>query len=133
MTNILTDIVDSIFKPSTKPQRGLVLAMNASFYGLFLTLFGMAILTSWNIHVLALLAISILLFGSIQWFINELGQIEVQKAQQDNVKAGKENGAPDPLSAEGASAMRIGNTTSRQDAPGNSAVTERRANMASDE
>ena len=125
----------------------------------------MAILTSWNIHVLALLAISILLFGSIQWcvtltstsplmhfrgpgltektaervtatrrrFINELGQIEVQKAQQDKVKAGKENGAAVPLSAEGASATRIGDTTSRQDAPGNSALTERRVNMASDE
>lgn len=62
---MLNDIVDSIFTPGTNSS--LINAMNYSFYGLFITLFGMLYLTSGNIHICAMLVLSVGLFISIKW------------------------------------------------------------------
>jgi hypothetical protein len=45
----------------------LTLAMNASFFGLILVLFAMAVLSSWNKHVIFLLIVSSLLWATMVW------------------------------------------------------------------
>lgn len=64
---ILSEVVSSIWTPGT--NSGLIKAMNYSFYALFVTLFGMVLLTGGNIHVCALLTLSIGLFASIKWYV----------------------------------------------------------------
>ena len=65
MASIVNDVVSSIWTPGTNP--GLITAMNASFYGLFATLFALILATNFNLHVVALLGVSIALFASIKW------------------------------------------------------------------
>lgn len=43
--------------------------MNFSFFALILTLLGMAFLTSWNRHVLFLMAVSAGLWGTMIWSV----------------------------------------------------------------
>ncbi|GAA6047819.1 hypothetical protein JCM3770_004658 [Rhodotorula araucariae] len=74
MSSTLRDIVDSIFTPGT--NSGLLRAMNASFYALFATLFGMVVLTRGNGHVCALLALSVALWASIKWFLAQIKDAE---------------------------------------------------------
>lgn len=62
---MLSDVISSIFTPGT--NSGLIQAMSYSFYALFVTLFGMVLLTKGNLHVVALLVLSIGLFASIKW------------------------------------------------------------------
>jgi len=99
--------VDSVFAPTTKPQEGVVKAMNLAFYGLFLSLFGLAFVTSWNVHVLALSAVAVALYASITWFVAELGR--VQEQQQPRVPQGDDKSAKKAVKAEpsqtGASAV----------------------------
>ena len=45
----------------------LISAMNASFFGLILVLFAMAVLSSWNKHVIFLLIVSSLLWATMVW------------------------------------------------------------------
>ncbi|GAA93532.1 uncharacterized protein L969DRAFT_18763 [Mixia osmundae IAM 14324] len=83
---VLQDVIDSVFTPGT--NHGLEKAMNYSFYGLFLTLFGLGFLTDWNIHVIALSFIAVMLFVSTRWFIGELGrQKEAERARTDDETA----------------------------------------------
>ncbi|GAA5995141.1 Pkr1p [Rhodotorula paludigena] len=74
MASTLKDVVNSIFTPGT--NSGLLRAMNASFYALFATLFGLVVLTRANVHVCALLALSIALFASIKWFLAQIAEAE---------------------------------------------------------
>lgn len=43
--------------------------MNVSFFLLVITLFGLAVITHWNVHVLSLLGISTLLWGAMVWYV----------------------------------------------------------------
>lgn len=65
--SVLTDVVSSIMEPGT--NRGLIVAMNASFAGLFIVLLGMIWLTGGNVHVLVLFGLSIASFGSMTWYV----------------------------------------------------------------
>ncbi|SGY31463.1 BQ5605_C002g01232 [Microbotryum silenes-dioicae] len=65
--SMLQDVIASIFEPGT--NSGLVQAMSYSFYALFVTLFGMVVLTGGNIHVVALLVLSLGLYASIRWSV----------------------------------------------------------------
>ena len=65
--SMIDDVISSIFVPGT--NSGLVKAMTASFFGLFITLIGMLWLTSGNLHVWALFGLSLGTFGSIRWFV----------------------------------------------------------------
>jgi predicted MFS family arabinose efflux permease len=47
----------------------VVLAMNVSFFLLLIVLFGLAFLTNWNFHVLMMLVVSALLWGSMIWLV----------------------------------------------------------------
>lgn len=63
--SLATSIFDSLFQPGLNtPTRNI---MNFAFFGLFITLGALAILTHGNGHVLALFAISVALFASVQW------------------------------------------------------------------
>jgi hypothetical protein len=70
--------------------------MNVSFFLLLIVLFGLAFLTNWNFHVLMMLVVSALLWGSMIWLVafSRLSQslitrfvIEMQKipARPDNM------------------------------------------------
>ncbi|GAA5832574.1 hypothetical protein JCM5353_002196 [Sporobolomyces roseus] len=74
---MLSDVVSSIFTPGT--NSGLIQAMSYSFYALFVTLFGMVLLTGGNLHVVALLVLSIGLFVSIKWFLIQIKEVEEQQ------------------------------------------------------
>ncbi|GAA5991172.1 hypothetical protein JCM5350_001936 [Sporobolomyces pararoseus] len=74
---ILSDVISSIFTPGT--NSGLIQAMSYSFYALFVTLFGMVLLTGGNLHVVALLVLSIGLFISIKWFLIQIKEVEEQQ------------------------------------------------------
>lgn len=67
MSSTLKDIVDSIFTPGT--NQGLLRAMNASFYALFATLAALLVATRGNVHVVALLTLSVALWASIKWCV----------------------------------------------------------------
>ena len=43
--------------------------MNVSFFLLLIVLFGLAFLTNWNFHVLMMLVVSALLWGSMIWSV----------------------------------------------------------------
>ncbi|CAO3682253.1 unnamed protein product [Umbelopsis ramanniana] len=65
--------------------------MYKAFYALFFTLFLLLLGTHGNLHVLALLIISICLFLSVRWFINEMEAIKLAEAKDkgDQAKSGK--------------------------------------------
>lgn len=78
---MLNDIIDSIFTPGTNSN--LINAMNYSFYGLFLTLFGMLYLTNANIHICAMLVLSIGLFISIKWYVNSTLLLQFKRSRKE--------------------------------------------------
>jgi len=45
--------------------------MNISFFLLLVTLFGLAFLSNWNIHVLALIGINACLWAAMVWWVVE--------------------------------------------------------------
>ncbi|WVR07986.1 hypothetical protein IAU60_005029 [Kwoniella sp. DSM 27419] len=67
-------LVKSIFEPGA--NAAVVMAMNLSFFFLVLTLFALAFLTGWNKHVLMLFGVTILLWGSMAWFVLELTKVQ---------------------------------------------------------
>ncbi|AAW45358.2 hypothetical protein CNI01800 [Cryptococcus deneoformans JEC21] len=67
-------LVKSVFEPGVNPA--VVMAMNGCFFLLILTLFALAFLTQWNKHVLLLLAVTLLLWGSMAWFVLELTRVQ---------------------------------------------------------
>ncbi|KAJ9089110.1 hypothetical protein DSO57_1016207 [Entomophthora muscae] len=64
-SSMFKDVIDSIFTPGV--NSGLIRAMNISFIFLFVTLAAFAVITSFNIHVIALNFIAFGLFCSINW------------------------------------------------------------------
>ncbi|KNC98357.1 uncharacterized protein SPPG_06065 [Spizellomyces punctatus DAOM BR117] len=76
---ILEEIWNSIFTPGVNSRVQGV--MNLSFAGLFLSLTALAVATGGNMHVLALMAIAICLFLSVQWFLRELARMPPPPAE----------------------------------------------------
>ncbi|BEJ13489.1 hypothetical protein CspHIS471_0306630 [Cutaneotrichosporon sp. HIS471] len=60
-------LVKSIFEPGA--NAAVVMAMNVCFFLLAITLVGLAAITNWDWHVLALLITSIILWAAMVWFI----------------------------------------------------------------
>ena len=54
------------------PCSSLILGMHLSFAGLVLVLLALYVLSAWNIHVLALTAVSLCLWISTGWSVNRL-------------------------------------------------------------
>ncbi|ODN94811.1 hypothetical protein L198_04958 [Cryptococcus wingfieldii CBS 7118] len=67
-------LVKSVFEPGA--NAAVVLAMNVCFFFLILTLFGLAVLTQWNKHVLLLLGVTTLLWAAMAWFVLELTRVQ---------------------------------------------------------
>ncbi|WWD04211.1 hypothetical protein V865_002278 [Kwoniella europaea PYCC6329] len=67
-------LIKSVFEPGA--NAAVVMAMNLCFFFLLLTLFGLAVLTQWNKHVLLLLGVTALLWGSMMWFVLELTKVQ---------------------------------------------------------
>ncbi|GAA5831205.1 hypothetical protein JCM3766R1_002967 [Sporobolomyces carnicolor] len=90
---MLSDVISSIFTPGT--NSGLIQAMSYSFYALFVTLFGMVLLTGGNGHVVALLGLSVGLFVSIKWFLVQIKEVEEQQRIEREKKEKEGPTAPD--------------------------------------
>ncbi|OCF35162.1 hypothetical protein I316_03204 [Kwoniella heveanensis BCC8398] len=67
-------LIKSVFEPGA--NAAVVMAMNLCFFFLLLTLFGLYVLTGWNKHVLLLLGVTTLLWGSMVWFVMELTKVQ---------------------------------------------------------
>ncbi|KAM0793459.1 hypothetical protein ACM66B_000902 [Microbotryomycetes sp. NB124-2] len=91
--SVLQDVISSIFEPGT--NSGLIKAMSYSFYSLFVTLFGMLVLTKGNLHVLALLVLSLGLFASVKWFLVQIAEEEEKHKQQRIQEAATQEGKKD--------------------------------------
>ncbi|CDR87259.1 related to PKR1-V-ATPase Assembly Factor [Sporisorium scitamineum] len=79
----------SVFTPeyNTIPQR----IMNFSFYGLFVVLFILVFLTSYNPHVIALLTLAVGLWMSVNWFLKELAKLPASSKQVQQMPASEES------------------------------------------
>ncbi|KAI9313602.1 ER protein Pkr1-domain-containing protein [Dichotomocladium elegans] len=75
--SIVDDIVQSILTPGYTAN-GVIKLMFYAFYMLFATLAIMVVMTRGNIHVIALLLLSICLFITIRWFMAEMDRIKKQ-------------------------------------------------------
>ena len=62
----LEQVVMSIFEPGVNSK--VILVMNVSLIALVFVLFGLAIITGGNLHVIALIFIASGLFASLQWY-----------------------------------------------------------------
>ncbi|KAK0527285.1 hypothetical protein OC835_005022 [Tilletia horrida] len=85
--------IDAIFEGIMQPGASAptVHLMNYTFYALFLSLAGLVFLTSGNIHVVFLLAVSVGLWASINWFVSELAKMPAESRQVQQM--------PDPNAA----------------------------------
>lgn len=87
MSSTLQGVWDSVFEGGVNsPTHRL---MNLSFFGLFGTLLLLLILTGGNLHVVALLALAVGLFLSINWcvcayrFVSELRREQERKSASE--------------------------------------------------
>lgn len=65
VTSALESVWESVFQEGVNSPTHRI--MNMAFYGLFITLSGLAIASGGNGHVLALLVLSVCLFMSVNW------------------------------------------------------------------
>lgn len=94
MLTFLTELWESIFTPGTTPT--LVLATHATFGVLVLTLSIFAFLSK-SIHIINLLVLSLVLWGILTWFINELDTIQaVEEKAVEAVEEKNKETAPEP-------------------------------------
>ncbi|KAI8072798.1 hypothetical protein BC940DRAFT_330254 [Gongronella butleri] len=76
------DLIHSLMTPGYT-AKGIISIMFYAFYALFATLGLMLIVTGGNLHVLALLILSISLFLAIRWFMAELEYLKSQEQAKD--------------------------------------------------
>lgn len=74
-----TELWESVFTPGTSPA--LITATHASFIALIISLSCLVYVTG-SIHFINLLVLSVLLYGTVIWFINELKQIKLKENEQ---------------------------------------------------
>ncbi|GHJ86957.1 hypothetical protein NliqN6_3359 [Naganishia liquefaciens] len=75
-SGFLGSLVGSIMEPGV--NKALFQAMNFSFLALIITLAAMAFLTSYNGHVLFLMAVSTGLWITMIWFVAEISKVQTQ-------------------------------------------------------
>ncbi|KAH3900954.1 Pkr1p SCDLUD_002416 [Saccharomycodes ludwigii] len=79
--NFFVSLWNSIFIPGTTPQ--LIMATHCSFICLFFILSWLIYMTkAQNIHFIMLLLISVLLWGTVIWFINELQSVKLKSNEE---------------------------------------------------
>ncbi|CAH6721877.1 V-type ATPase assembly factor Pkr1p [[Candida] jaroonii] len=77
--SFFTELWESVFTPGTSPA--LITATHASFIALIISLSCLVYVTG-SIHFINLLVLSVLLYGTVIWFINELKQIKLKENEQ---------------------------------------------------
>lgn len=85
--SFIVELWNSVFTPGLTPT--LIIATHATFALLVLTLSVFVFLTK-SIHLVNLLVISILLWATLTWFINELNK-ENEKEKEKGKEGHKEN------------------------------------------
>lgn len=80
-------VIDSIFQPGT--NKGLLICTHVSFLALIATLSSLVYISSFNIHYINLLVISILLYITVNWFIIELGKTKLLTNEELEDRASK--------------------------------------------
>lgn len=85
--SFFVELWESVFTPGTTPA--LIKATHGSFILLILSLSFLVFLTS-SIHFINLLVISVLLYASVIWFVNELQQAKL-KANKELEKEGDDS------------------------------------------
>ncbi|KAJ3076935.1 hypothetical protein HDU99_001281 [Rhizoclosmatium hyalinum] len=77
-TNLFEEVWMSIFTPGINSK--VVFVMDLCFYALFLSLFGLLVVSGGNFHVVFLLLIATCLFVSVKWFIAESKKVAAENA-----------------------------------------------------
>ena len=67
MASLLESVWEGVFTEGVNTPT--LRLMNAAFYALFATLLALLFLTWGNVHVLALLVLSLALFFSVNWYV----------------------------------------------------------------
>lgn len=89
MANFFVRLWESVFEPGTSPQ--LIIATHVSFVALLLTLIWLIYATNGNIHFYALFCISLLLWITVIWFINELSHVKLKDNDELDKDANKKD------------------------------------------
>ncbi|PWN53507.1 hypothetical protein IE53DRAFT_383984 [Violaceomyces palustris] len=76
---LMDAVIDSLFQPGLNTPMQKI--MNYSFYGLFLSLTILFFLTGGNLHVLGLFAVALGLYGSVNWFLQEIAKLPPSATQ----------------------------------------------------
>jgi len=85
MATFITELWESVFTPGTTPT--LILATHVTFAFLVTTL-SIFVFLSKSIHLINLLVISLLLWGTLTWFISELDKV---KENEQNAEGNKKD------------------------------------------
>ncbi|SCU99702.1 LAMI_0G00276g1_1 [Lachancea mirantina] len=101
MANFLTELWESIFSPGASPQ--LIIATHVSFACLTVCLGWLIYLTK-NVHFMALLVISTLLWITVTWFVSELQNARLASNQDLNTAEATE-AAPEKVPGVGPKAV----------------------------
>ncbi|KAK6458932.1 SMK killer toxin resistance protein [Scheffersomyces xylosifermentans] len=84
----IVELWDSIFTPGTTPA--LITATHVSFILLILSLIALIFLSG-SYHFYNLLAIAVLLYASVIWFINELKNVKLKTNEELEAESKAEN------------------------------------------
>jgi hypothetical protein len=105
----LLGFFSGIFQPGIQPI--VVKVFNMSCIILLMILFGMIITGSWNIHIIVMLCLSLGLFATMRWFLQEyatLRQNEVEEAKKVEKELKKfEQKEKEELSKEGVEVQEV--------------------------
>ncbi|KDR83337.1 hypothetical protein GALMADRAFT_109699 [Galerina marginata CBS 339.88] len=78
-----TSFFANILTPGSSLHPTFLLVVDCAFLILLLVFVVLALLTSGNPHIFALMVIELCLWASVKWFVNELKQIPVETDRND--------------------------------------------------
>ncbi|KAF8192435.1 hypothetical protein BJ912DRAFT_261025 [Pholiota molesta] len=76
-----TPFFSQILKPGSSLHPTFLLIVDCAFLLLLLVFIALIFVTGGNLHVFALIAIELGLWGSVKWFVNELKNLPVDEGQ----------------------------------------------------
>ncbi|KAJ3547738.1 hypothetical protein NMY22_g1529 [Coprinellus aureogranulatus] len=88
----LESFFSNILTPGSSLHPTFQIILDGAFAALFVILLILAILTSGNVHIFALLLIELALWGSVKWFVNELKNMPVNDASRSGEEIGNTEG-----------------------------------------
>ncbi|KAI0921964.1 hypothetical protein AcW1_004198 [Taiwanofungus camphoratus] len=76
--------LDTVLTPGSSLNPTFLLLVDSAFAALLFVLCALAIVTRGNVHLIALMAIEVALWGSVKWFVYELQKVEAQEPASGN-------------------------------------------------